>query len=96
MIFLAFCFAFAAFVQLPDGGALIDTVYPWIYSGALHVDIALRVDPLSGVMIMVITGVGFLIHVYSVGYMDMMGDLRVCSIFSPEGNEEQAKHVKGG
>ena len=69
MIFLAFCFAFAAFVQLPDGGALVDSVYPWIYSGALHVDIALRVDPLSGTMIMVITGVGFLIHVYSVGYM---------------------------
>ncbi len=69
MILLAFCFAFAAFVQLPDGGALVDTVYPWIYSGALHVDVALRVDPLSGVMIMVITGVGFLIHVYSVGYM---------------------------
>ena len=69
MVFLAFCFAFAAFVQLPDGGALVDSVYPWIYSGALHVDIALRVDPLSGTMIMVITGVGFLIHVYSVGYM---------------------------
>ena len=69
MVFLAFCFAFAAFVQLPDGGALVDNVYPWIYSGALHVDIALRVDPLSGAMIMVITGVGFLIHVYSVGYM---------------------------
>ena len=69
MVFLAFCFAFAAFVQLPDGGALVDRVYPWIYSGALHVDIALRVDPLSGIMIMVVTGVGFLIHVYSVGYM---------------------------
>ena len=69
MVFLAFCFAFAAFVQLPDGGALVDSVYPWIYSGTLQVDIALRVDPLSGTMIMVITGVGFLIHVYSVGYM---------------------------
>ena len=69
MVFLSFCFAFAAFVQLPDGGALVDSVYPWIYSGALQVDIALRVDPLSGTMIMVITGVGFLIHVYSVGYM---------------------------
>ena len=69
MVFLAFCFAFAAFVQLPDGGALVDSVYPWIYSGALQVDMVLRVDPLSGTMIMVITGVGFLIHVYSVGYM---------------------------
>ena len=65
----AFCLSFAALVQLPEGGALADRIYPWLQSGALSIDVALRVDPLSAAMIVVITGVGFLIHVYSVGYM---------------------------
>ncbi|MFP4597475.1 MAG: NADH-quinone oxidoreductase subunit L [Persicimonas sp.] len=43
--------------------------YEWIYSGAMSVDISFLLDPLSAVMILVITGVGFLIHLYSVGYM---------------------------
>ncbi len=37
--------------------------------GALHIPWAVRLDPLSGVMILVVTGVGFLIHVYATGYM---------------------------
>ncbi|MGH7964596.1 MAG: NADH-quinone oxidoreductase subunit L, partial [Candidatus Binatia bacterium] len=69
VVLLSFLFSFAAFIQLPPGGALVDTVYPWITSGSLHVDFALRVDPLSALMILVVTGVGFLIHVYSTGYM---------------------------
>ena len=69
VVLIAFCLSFAALLQLPDGGALVDRVYSWLHSGALHVDVALRVDPLSAAMIAIITGVGFLIHVYSVGYM---------------------------
>jgi NADH-quinone oxidoreductase subunit L len=42
---------------------------PWIAIGALHVDFTLVLDQLSLVMLLVVTGVGFLIHVYSVGYM---------------------------
>jgi NADH-quinone oxidoreductase subunit L len=41
----------------------------WISVGALHVDFGSVLDPLSLVMLLIITGVGFLIHVYSVGYM---------------------------
>ena len=41
----------------------------WINVGALHVDFSFVLDQLSLVMLLVITGVGFLIHVYSVGYM---------------------------
>ena len=43
--------------------------YSWIFGGKFHVDLAFLIDPLSAVMLMVVTGVGFLIHVYSVGYM---------------------------
>ena len=42
---------------------------PWISIGALHVDFSFVLDQLSLVMLLVVTGVGFLIHVYSVGYM---------------------------
>jgi len=42
---------------------------PWIRAGAFHADFAFYLDQLSLVMLLVVTGVGFLIHIYSVGYM---------------------------
>ncbi len=42
---------------------------PWISVGALHIDFTFVLDQLSLVMLLVVTGVGFLIHIYSVGYM---------------------------
>ena len=38
--------------------------------GGLHVDFGLLFDPLSAIFVLLITGVGFLIHVYAVGYME--------------------------
>lgn len=72
VILAAFAFAWTAFEQLgglPPGSALIDNLYPWITSGQLHIDFSLRVDALTAVMILIITGVGALIHIYSTGYM---------------------------
>jgi NADH-quinone oxidoreductase subunit L len=43
--------------------------HSWINAGTLHVDFNLVLDQLSLVMLLVVTGVGFLIHVYSAGYM---------------------------
>jgi NADH-quinone oxidoreductase subunit L len=43
--------------------------FPWIAIGALHIDFSFVLDQLSLVMLLVVTGVGFLIHIYSVGYM---------------------------
>jgi NADH-quinone oxidoreductase subunit L len=54
---------------LAPGAALHDYVYTWIVAGPFRADAAFRLDALSGVMVLVVTGVGFLIHVYSVGYM---------------------------
>jgi NADH-quinone oxidoreductase subunit L len=48
---------------------LHDLAYRWITVGAFHADVAFRLDALSAVMTLVVTGIGFLIHVYSVGYM---------------------------
>ncbi len=52
-----------------DGRTFVQILFPWIQAGSLLVPAALQLDPLSSVMALVVTGVGFLIHVYSVGYM---------------------------
>jgi len=49
---------------------ITDTVYTWMRVGDFSADVSFVLDPLSAVMALVVTGVGFLIHVYSVGYMD--------------------------
>ena len=72
VMFLAFAAAawvFARLFMLPRGDALTFTLWPWIEAGRFHVELALRADTLSGVMIMIVTGVGAFIHLYSVGYM---------------------------
>ena len=48
--------------------AFVQTLYPWTV-GELSIDVAFMLDPLSAVMTFIVTFVGFLIHVYSVGYM---------------------------
>jgi NADH-quinone oxidoreductase subunit L len=45
-------------------------LYTWLASGNLGIDFGVLLDPLSAVMLLVVTGVGFLIHVYSIGYME--------------------------
>ncbi|MFI5252481.1 MAG: NADH-quinone oxidoreductase subunit L [Bacteroidota bacterium] len=44
-------------------------LFTWISAGTFSVDIAYQIDQLSIVMVLIVTGVGFLIHVYSIGYM---------------------------
>jgi NADH-quinone oxidoreductase subunit L len=48
---------------------LIKNLYPWIHSGSFKTGLSFQFDPLTAVMALVVTGVGFLIHVYSIGYM---------------------------
>lgn len=62
----AFFFGLPAVVH--EGG-LIDAVFPWFAAGGLAVDFTLRMDALSGLLCLVVTFIGTLIHVYSVGYM---------------------------
>ena len=68
-IFTAFMLGLSAFSQMGEG-VVHERVFEWFTAGGLHVDLGLSVDRLSGTLVLVITGVGFLIHLYSVGYMD--------------------------
>ena len=70
---MAFIIAVSIFVNLvslpAESRSIVVTVFDWIPSGFFHITFNFLIDPLSTLMILVVTGVGFLIHVYSVGYM---------------------------
>jgi len=61
--------AFLTLLAMRPGGALTVHLWGWIEAGKFHTEFGLRLDALSGVMVMIVTGVGALIHLYSVGYM---------------------------
>src|SRR5579883_2879942 len=72
VVLVALALALAAARQLEalgPGAALVDRCYTWLDAGGFRADAALRFDALAMVMTLVVTGVGFLIHVYSLGYM---------------------------
>ena len=65
----------ALFGLMGHEAAPIDApLWTWMQAGSFSADIAFRVDQLTAVMMCVITGIGFLIHVYSIGYMDDEAD----------------------
>src|ERR1700758_2563326 len=82
-VFLSMCFAFGAIFQLiarPVGERVVNfTLFDWVPAGAMHTNAGrfmnfnvpwgVLMDPRPAVMLLVVTGVGFLIHVYSTGYM---------------------------
>jgi len=74
-VLLSFIFGLGAFLKISRPGlehevaSLSQTLFSWIHSGSFQIDFTLRFDPLTAVMVLVVTGVGFIIHVYSIGYM---------------------------
>src|SRR5204863_1757836 len=72
VLVLAFGLAFAIWAAMraahPEA-PFIRSYFTWMVAGDLRVNAALQLDQLSMVMVMVITGVGALIHIFSVGYM---------------------------
>ena len=62
--------AVAGLLGLPAAGRQhVNTLFTWIASGDFVAKAEFLLDPLSAVMLMVVTGVGLLIHIYSIGYM---------------------------
>src|SRR6476659_6606930 len=67
---LAFVITVALFMRLASGApAVEETLYSWVVLASFKVDVALRFDAMTAVMCLVVTGIGTLIHIYSVGYM---------------------------
>jgi NADH-quinone oxidoreductase subunit L len=74
MVGLAALLSFGTILEVATTGNLATTVYTWMKVGAFVADFGLVADPLSATMMCLVTGVGFLIHVYAVGYMDDPAD----------------------
>src|SRR5204863_8549660 len=67
---LAFAFALAAFLRVWVGGETVTGVlFEWVVAGTLRAPVTLQLGQLSAVLLLVVTGVGSLIHVYAIGYM---------------------------
>ena len=82
----SFTVALTSVIQLTglpeESRAISQTVFTWISSGNFTADFTLRVDPLSALMILVITGIGSLIHIYSTAYMHDEPDSEFARYFS--------------
>jgi len=67
---LSFLCTIGVFTEVMRTGATHEVIaYQWIFGGDLTINLAYLVDPLTCAWLLIVTGVGFLIHVYSVGYM---------------------------
>src|SRR5437773_11100431 len=64
--FIASC---AVFTSVWSGESFTTTLFTGIVAGDFETSVTALVDPLTGVMLLVVTGVGALIHIYSIGYM---------------------------
>ncbi len=68
--FVVSALVFVEFLKLPPEARLFEkSVYTWIASGEFAANVGFRIDSLSIIMCLIVSGVGFLIHVYSAGYM---------------------------
>lgn len=70
-VLISFVISLGVFLQVRtlESHAVTVNLFDWISSGKLHIPFSFLIDPLSALFLLIITGVGFLIHVYSVGYM---------------------------
>jgi NADH-quinone oxidoreductase subunit L len=68
-LFAAFVTACFVFARVWHGETWVGDLFPWVVAGAFKTAVTAQVDQLTAVMLLVVTGVGFLIHVYSAGYM---------------------------
>ncbi len=82
----SFVVAVTSVIQLAglpeESRAIVNTAFTWITAGNFTADFTLRLDPLSALMILVITGIGSLIHIYSTSYMHEEPDSEYARYFS--------------
>jgi NADH-quinone oxidoreductase subunit L len=69
LVLASFGLSIGAFLQVKSSGAFNAHLFDWFAVGPFKVSFAFLIDQLSAIMLMIITGVGFLIHLYSIGYM---------------------------
>jgi len=69
LVLASFGISVGTFLHVKSAGAINVTVFDWFSVNEFKVSFAFLIDQLSAIMLLIVTGVGFLIHLYSVGYM---------------------------
>jgi len=70
LVLASFGLSVGAFMQISDTGKPLNiTLFNWFSVNHMIVSFSFLIDQLSSIMLLIITGVGFLIHLYSIGYM---------------------------
>ncbi len=68
-VLLSWLLAVIAFIEVGQGGVIAQPLYTWLTSGALDIHIGLYIDRLTAVMLLLVTTVSSLVHIYTIGYM---------------------------
>ncbi len=68
-VLLSLALSVGAFVEVASGSVISLPLYTWLTSGTLDIHIGLHIDRLTAVMLLLVTGVSSLVHVYTIGYM---------------------------
>ncbi|HEY0670020.1 MAG TPA: NADH-quinone oxidoreductase subunit L [Sphingobacteriaceae bacterium] len=70
-VLVSFIISIGIFLELNSSSVKSVTIplFDWINAGSLSIPFSFLIDPLSSIMLLIVTGIGFLIHVYSTGYM---------------------------
>src|SRR4030066_1979253 len=68
-VMTSFLISLIIFFEVVSGSKLNVNYWDWIVSGDLHVSFGFLIDPLTAIMLLVVTGISSLVHLYSIGYM---------------------------
>jgi NADH-quinone oxidoreductase subunit L len=68
-VMLSLALSMGAFLEVASGSVISLPLYTWLTSGTLDIHIGLHIDRLTAVMLLLVTGVSSLVHVYTIGYM---------------------------
>lgn len=68
-VLLSLILSVAAFLEVASGSVISVPLYTWLTSGNLDIHIGLHIDRLTAVMLLLVTGVSSLVHIYTIGYM---------------------------
>ena len=68
-VVLSLALSIAAFLEVASGSVISVPLYTWLTSGSLDIHIGLSIDRLTAVMLLLVTGVSSLVHIYTIGYM---------------------------
>ena len=68
-LFLAFCISVWVLLELANGEEFVFSLYSWLIVGSAAIEVGILLDPLTAIMLVVVTGGSLMVQIYSLGYM---------------------------